>query len=253
MGAFVKVTECRQTSGGSIHSYTASVTSTAGNALFGLCGVYYTGANQNPTFTLSGGGTWTTDKVDNQHFTSTNDNIASALASCPSATGGTQTLTFTWGITDNTFNIFTAWVYEFSGMANPVLDAAGTGTQGAASPVTTNAQTNTNANDVMFGFGYTYSSGVETHGSPGNSWIMPAGGDETDGTNFLTGVTAYKIVSSSASQSTSWTDSPSVAWTSLIGAYKQAPVTTPVGRLIMPNQNTPGLYLPVTVRTALPW
>src|SRR3954463_16484660 len=98
---FVTVTELNNSGGAGV---SGSVTSTASNALIALASTYYTGVVANPTLTLSGGGTWTTDGRDNQHFSGSNDDFGLGFASTPSATGGTQTITTTWGTpgTDNT-------------------------------------------------------------------------------------------------------------------------------------------------------
>ena len=148
------------------------------------------------------------------------------MPACSSATGGTATFTVTWS-NSATNSVAEAYIYEFSMMpASGILDTGSTpvGQQGSASPVTTSSLTNANAADVMLAIGVTYSSGNETHGSPTNSWTMPTNGDETNG-NALTSVTAYKIVTASAAQSTSWTDSPSVPWTAFIAAYKSSAAT----------------------------
>jgi hypothetical protein len=218
VATFVKCTRLQ----GVINSNAASgsVTATASNTLIALSGVYYGGAAGTPTMTMTGGGTWVTDARNHQHFTSSNDNFSMGFASVLSATGGTATMTVTWS-NSATNSVAEAYIYEFSGMpASSIVDVGSTpvGQQGSASPVTTPSLTNANASDVMLGLGVTYSSGAEVHGAPTNGWTMPTNGDETSG-SALTSVTAYLLVSSSAAQSTTWTDSPSVPWTSFIAAY----------------------------------
>jgi hypothetical protein len=211
---------------GAINSNAASATvsATAGNLLVAIASVYYPGTATTPTLTVTGGGTWTLDSRDNQHFTSSNDNFCNGFAHVAAATGGSATFTVTWGVTA-TGAVAIGYIYEFSG-APGTFDAAGTGIQNTASPVLSPTFTNPTASDIMLAVGATYSAGTESHGSPANSWTMPTNGDETNGNSFLTGVTAYKIVSASAAQSTSWTVSPSVASVTHIAAYKAATTTT---------------------------
>jgi hypothetical protein len=238
---FVKVTKLH--GGANALSASGSVTATASNALLVATDIYYSGSAVTTTLAVTGAGTWTTDGSNNQHFGGTNDNLADGFASNPNTTGGTFTLTVTWGGGMGTANTaVTVFVYEFSGMpTSSILDSGmtPTGSTGAASPVSTASVTNANAADVMLAIGSTYSAGLETQGSPSNSWTMPANANEPDGTQFVTGMTAYKIVSASASQSTTWTDSPSVAWSSFIIAYKSviaAAQDTPELRHLRENQ-----------------
>lgn len=214
VAAFVKVTKIQNPGG---NSQGLAVTSTASNALFVVASGYYSGTVGTPTFSVSGGGTWTADGNNNQHI-GTTDNFVTGFASCPSATGGSHTITITFGVA---IGSFTGFVYEFSGMAtSSILDTLGTGTQGAASPVSTTALTNAGQPAVFLAIGGTLSSGGETQTSTGTGWTMPAGGNETNGAAQVTIVTGYKIVSTVAAQTETWTDSPSVPWASLIAAYK---------------------------------
>jgi hypothetical protein len=233
--AFVKVTELRS---GASNAASGSVASTAGNALFVGSVAYYSGALANPSLVVSGGGTWTIDKRDDEHFSATNDDIIAGWASCPSAPGGTQTITVTWG----TGFAVTAFVFEFSGMvtAQPMLDVAGAGNQNTTgSPITAPSLTSLNAADVFLSICSIYgASSANTPTSTGTGWTQPAGtfptiGYEQDNTAFVASGTGYKIVSSAGPQQQSWTvlNGPTAA-TALSVCYKQAagggPTTTPI-------------------------
>lgn len=209
-----------------------SVTSTAGNALIMLATGYYTGTVGSPSLTASGGGTWVTDGTDNQHFTSTNDNFVLGFASCASATGGTQTITCTFPSTVGA----QAYVYEFSGMApaNSMLDTLGTGAQVSANPLATSSLTNANANAVFMAVGFTYASANVTYGSPTNSWTTPTNGSDGNSTDNTT-VTAYKIVSTVASDSTGWTVSASEKGSTFIAVYKQLWLPSGLGPDMTPD------------------
>lgn len=214
MAAFVKVTKV-QNGGGA--SASASVSSTASNALFSV-GADFGDFSSAPTYTVSGGGTWTSDGTAKSAGTTSNSSVG--MASCPSATGGAQTITCTFSAA--AFGT-TNWVYEFSGMASSsIRDVIGTGNTGTVSPESTESLTNTNANDVMLAVSSDQTSPPTTYGSPSNSWTTPSGGTETDGSTQTTGASAYKIVSASASQSTSITINSSATWEMLIAGYKQA-------------------------------
>lgn len=215
--AFVACTKLQNPSGASVGG---SVSATASNALFAMSGAYFFGATSTPTYTVSGGGTWTTDGRDNQHYAS-NDDECQAFASCPVATGGTNTVTVTWG---SPVVQFTAYVYEFSGMAtSSILDVSPTGKQGSISPLSTNAMTNVTANAVFMAVASTLSSAsTEVFASTGSGWAAtPTGGSEGSSAQ-LTGTTGYAIVSTIASRTESWTDDHDFPWANYIICYKQA-------------------------------
>jgi hypothetical protein len=221
--AFVKCTLLQSTTSGTA---SGAVTSTAGNALIIGTGAYYAGAAASPTLSVSGGGTWTSNTTNNQHFTSTNDNFVLGFASCPSATGGSQTITVTWA-GGPTYTVSTAYVYEFSGMASSsMLDVAGTGQQGSTSPIASTSLTSTNAADAFLMVSGTYTgSSSDTYGTPTNSWTTPTNGSQPSNTGF-SGVSAYRIVTAAGANSTSVSVTPSEPWASLIVCYKAAPTGT---------------------------
>ena len=91
---FVKVTKLQNTGGsGATDVVSGAVSSTAGNALLVVAGAYYDASTAHaPTLAVTGGGTWTSHTPTDHHF-SGNDNMCMGFASCPSVTGGSQTLT----------------------------------------------------------------------------------------------------------------------------------------------------------------
>jgi hypothetical protein len=225
--AFVQATELR---GQSNNPVSGSVSSTAGNALFALI-ISAVDTNALQTATVSGGGTWTTDKRLESNTPGYNCQIS--FASCPSATGGAQTITVS--VANTTTGGTTAFILEFSNMAaasmadvfDTALHASGTGT----TTITTNALTNTNANDVFLAAFGTASSVTETFGSTGSGWTMPSGGFEGDAA-WITGACGYKLVSATGSQTQTWSNSQSDPYASMIGCYKQGAA---------PPQDTPEL------------
>lgn len=220
MATFVKATKIENASSGTA---SASVAATAGNALMVVSADYGASA---PTLTVSGGGTWTTDA---HTATDAGTGYTIGLASCPSATGGANTITVAW----SAGSANTSFCLEFTGMANPVLDAVGTTNAATSANEATASQTNSNASDVMVGTGFDAAGGVPTY-TPNNSWTIPTNGSETNSATYITGWAAYRIVSSSASQNTTVTNGApgqSVAYYTLIAAYKQAgggPTTYPL-------------------------
>jgi hypothetical protein len=217
---FVKVTKCPNGA--------ATVTATAGNTLVMVASGYYSGTVAAPTFGVSGGGTWAALGSDNQHLAPT-DNFVCGFAVCQSATGGALTITATFG---SPVAANTSFAYEFSGVPSAVVDILGTGTQGATSPISSTSLTNIAAAAVFLAVGATLSTGTETHATTGSGWTMPAGGDETNGATSVTAVTAYQIVAAAAAQTETWTDSPSVPWTSFIVAIKSG-VSIEPGHLML--------------------
>lgn len=206
---------CTKLENGSGDSASASVTATASNALI-MAAADFNSTTISPTYTVSGGGTWTTDDTVAWNAAS---GYVIGYASTPSATGGTNTVTaaFTAGVA------ITAFCLEFSGMATiNILDAAGTTNTGTVSPESSQSQTNSNATDVMLASAFDGLSTGGSYGAASNSWAIPTNGSETNN-NFITGWTAYKIVSVSAGQSTSVAvTGTTLDWYSLIMAYKQA-------------------------------
>jgi hypothetical protein len=216
---FVKVTEI----GGAGASVAVSVTSTAGNALLATCGTTIGVAS---TLTVSGGGTWTTD-YDVDVAAVVHD---AGFASCPSATGGAQTITvaFTTGASSTSF------ILEFSGMpSSSMFEANGTTNSGTVTAPTgnvtlsTQALTNSNATDVFVAYVRVANSGGSTWSSTGTGWTLPAGGSDTGAGSPDAAACGYQIVSTAAAQTESWQfNDPGSAhadlWLAIIGCYKQA-------------------------------
>lgn len=224
--AFVAVTELVNGSG---LSASGSVSSTASNALIGL-GYnfrYNSGSacNADTAMAVSGGGTWTNHGLASTN-TAGNIPVTVAASSTPSATGGTQTITATWSGGTGAFDGGAIFVYEFSGMAtSSLLDSLDTsGNTATSSTITSPAKTNANASDVFFAVFETVSGANETIASTGSGWTLPTGG--YDGSvSSVTGGTAYKIVSTSASQTETWSNTESVPYLATIVCFKQAATT----------------------------
>ena len=210
MAAFVAVTEIASNSSASA---SASVTATASDALIVIAAEYNA---TSPTMTVSVGGTWTTDQNTATDTGGSRTNYTIGLASCPSATGGTNTVTVSW----SAGSLVTSFLMEFSGMANPVLDAVGSTNAAISSSPSTASQTNANANDVMVAGIFDGAASNPSFSAPTNSWTLPTGGQE-DNASIVTGCVVYKIVSASATQSVSVTNNQLDPYYSLIAAYKQ--------------------------------
>jgi hypothetical protein len=224
--AFVAVTKL-QTSTGATCS--GSVSSTAANALF--CGAAsYVGTTTGSNLSVAGGGTWAADAAQID-VSDTSNKFKLLLASCPSATGGSQTVTVSNGVVSGV----TAFVYEFSGpAAAPILDtsppavAAGTSTT-----ATTGSETNVQADALFFGV-MVDASGANPATVTGTSsgWQYPAGGVEKNGSTFQVIGTGYKIAASALTETSAWTIN-SVRWDAAIACYKAAAAAA---------QDTPELY-----------
>lgn len=210
MAAFVA---CTKVENGSAGSATVSVSSTAGNALFAPAGVANSVA---ASYTTSGGGTWTTD-VNVQA-----SSLEVGIASCPSATGGAQNIT----CASTNGGAISAFVHEFSGMAtSSIKDVGGTSNSGTGTSQSTTSLTNTNASDVFIAVFVDLSAIVETITQTGTGWTTATNGSEPDGATKMAASSGYKIVSTAAAQSDTWTTSDSIGWLSISAAYKQAAAT----------------------------
>ncbi len=208
---FITVTKIEGNTGSSAN---ASVASTAGNVLLATCSAYE-GANSTNTLSMSGGGTWTTDISTN--YDTVGDRACDAMCSCPSATGGTQTITVSGGNASGA----AAGVYEFSGApATPFLDGTPPAiATGSSTSATTNSCTNTNGAQAVF----VAVVGVDVSNSQsitGNStgWVYPAGAKQTDGTSFWCWASGYKIVTIIGAETSNWTIA-NVPWGTMIAAY----------------------------------
>lgn len=183
-----------------------AVTSTAGNAL--ICAIAALGT----TYSVSGGGTWTTDKTG----TAGTGGFKNAFASCPSATGGSQTITVS--VTGNPG--ITAFVMEFSGMAaSGIYEGSTTTGSGNGTTFTTSALTNTQATAVKVAVTGNDSSLNSAFSSTGTGWTLPTNGSEPDGSTWLAAACAYKIVSASQSDTETWTRTGTVNWVADIATY----------------------------------
>ncbi len=230
MASFVAVTELVNTTGASA---SGSVSSTASNALIGL-GYdfrYNSGGavTADSAMAVTGGGSWT----DHGLASSTSGvpiSLSVAGSSTPSATGGTQTITATFSGGAGAFVGCALFVHEFSGMAtSSMLDSIDTtGAHATSTTITTPAKTNANASDVFFAVFETESTGTETLATTGSGWLSPTGSTDGAGTS-VTGGTAYKIVSTSASQTETWSNSESVPYEATIMCFKQAAGVIPPG------------------------
>lgn len=196
-----------------------SVSSTAGNALFSGAAVYETGGTA-ATITTSGGGTWTRDSSTTAIPISASINtMGAAISSCPSATGGSQTITLTRSAGSTGVIGF---IYEFvgnprSGISDATSPAVKTGT---STTVTSNTLANVTTNALFI------SVMVDDDGAnpstltgTASGWTFPAGGKETDGSSYLPVATGYKIVSSVVTENSAWTVTSS-NWGALIAVYK---------------------------------
>lgn len=193
-GVFVKVTEIRNGAG---QTATGAVTWTTGNALFAAMAGFSTSTITG--YAVTNGGTWTTDATQ-----AAVSSIGSGLASNPSATGTGATVQAQ--VNGTGASGITAFIYEFSGMlSSGILDAVGVATSGNSATCTTPALTNVQA-DAVYVAAYSSDSFVAgASSSTGTGWVMPAGGSELDGTTQLAAGSAYKIVSSVAAQTETWT------------------------------------------------
>jgi hypothetical protein len=213
--AFVAVTKVQASTGASA---SGTVTTTAANAML-CCAASYCGTTTGSALAASGGGTWTTDTS----VTDTNDannKFKGLIASCPSATGGAQTVTISNGNASGA----TAFVYEFSGnVTSSIRDAASPAVAvGTSTAPLTNSLSNTTA-DAVFVAMFTNADGGNpaTNTGGGTGWTYPAGGKETNGATFQILGSGYKIVSSVAGETSSWT-AGNFRWDALIAVYKAA-------------------------------
>ncbi len=204
---FINVTKLEASSGS---SFNGTVASTAGNALFACAGT----TSLSTTPTVSGGGTWAKDTSGNNSTL-----CAASISSCPSATGGSQTVT-----TSNTAGGVTI-VYEFSG--NPssgILDAASpAAATGTSATATTGNDTNVTAAAVFIAMMvYNTSGNPATVTGTTGTFTYPAGGLETNGSSFDALGSGYRIVSSvTANANSAWTID-SAGWVALIAVYAAA-------------------------------
>lgn len=208
--AFVNCTELQSTS----QSASGTVTATAGHALIAVILEY--GPSNTPNYTVTGGGTWTTDL----NGTSSNT-MGVGFASCASATGGSATVT----VTSTAAGIgTTAYILEFSGMLSSGMyegPASGTAcSSGTSTTPTTSALTNTAADAVKIA-GAAFDAGDNlAWSSTGTGWTMPpTNGSEPDGSSFLVSACAYKIVSASQSDTEVWSRGSSNPWVAHIATY----------------------------------
>lgn len=211
--SYVKGTVIQSATG---NNCSGPVTSTAGNAL--ICG----GSSDNPTPTnptITGGGiaTWTKDASGSYNGAG----AAASISSGPSSSGGTNTLTATASGTSGA----TAIVHEWSGLpsSGTLSDAASPAIKtGSATPASTNSLTNVSANAVFVAWVSDITgANPATVTSTGSGWTLPSDAVNTNGTTGDACGLAYKIVSSVAAQSESWTID-STQWGALIAVYKQA-------------------------------
>ena len=230
--AFVKVTELRAGSG----SASGTVTATAGNALI-VCVASFQ-ISGSGVLTVSGGGTWTTNRSGT--MTSALQNF---FASCPSATGGSATITAS--VTNS--GAVTAFVYEFSGMApSSMYEGAASSTNGNGATKTTGALTNTQANALKLAITGVDSGATVAFTSTGTGWTMPSGtfpstGSEPDAT-WCVAASAYKIVSASQSDTEAWTRTGADNWVADIATYL-APAGGG-GTSVTPDAIASGVVLP---------
>lgn len=197
---------------GSGASASGSMTTTAGNALVACVHSF----NNSGAITGSGGGTWTSDASGS--FNAGIDSLA--ILSCPNNSGGTLSLTFSATGASGVVAI----VYEVSGLpSSSIRDATSpavkTGTGTAAS---TNSLSNVTANAIFIGMvGDTDGSASSTVNGTAAGWTYPTGAQEKNGSSFNVTGTGYDIVSSTGSQSSTWTITSST-WGALIAVYKGA-------------------------------
>lgn len=232
--AFVKITKLQSSTGSTC---SGSVSSTATNALF--CGASsYCGTTTGSQLAASGGGTWAGD-TSVTDVSDTSNKFKGLIASCPSATGGSNTIT----VSNGNANGVTAFIYEFSGNATSSMRdatspavAAGTGTT-----ATSGSLSNVTANALFFA-AMTNASGANPATVTGTSsgWTYPAGGVETNGSTFQTLGTGYKIVSVTGAETSAWTIN-SVRWDAMIAVYKAAGgAAAPQGPILQGRVMTPG-------------
>lgn len=213
--AFVAVTKVQSSTSSSAAN---SVTSTAGNALFCVA-ASFCGTTTGSALAASGGGTWTSD-TSQTDVNDTNNKFKGLIASCPSATGGAQTVT----VSNGNANGVTAFVYEFSGnVTSSIRDATSPAVNaGTSTSVSTNTLANVTAAAVFVAM-FTNADGANpaTVTGTGSGWTYPAGAKETNGTTFQVLGSGYKIASSVVTESSTWTDG-NFRWDGLIAVYKAA-------------------------------
>jgi hypothetical protein len=193
------------------------VSSTAGNQLIAVVVEY--APSTNVLSSVSGGGTWTV----NANGTTTSILMKVGFASCPSATGGSQTITVTWASGSGT----TAFILEFSGLqASPIFEGAGSQASGTSTTPTTNALSNTQASAVKIAGAVIDATNNAAWTSTGTGWTLPTNGSEPDGVSWLIAACGYKIVTSAQSDTESWSRSGSNAWQANITTYLTATAAT---------------------------
>lgn len=178
-------------------------------------------------FVVAGSGAGSIDSVsDNKGNTYTqigstitsSSGSKSGLFSCQNGTGGAG---HTWTAVIANAEVKNIYAVEITGgLLSGILDQAPAGVEDASSPFTSNVTSTTaQANELLLAFVATDTpSGTETI-TWGNSFTqLDANGDS----NFVTGGSAYRIVSATGAFSTSITSDVATSAVSLIAAFKEA-------------------------------
>jgi hypothetical protein len=210
--AFVKCTELT----GGTNSASGTVSATAGNALIVVLLVF--APSTNVFNSATGGGTWTI----NVNGTASSLATKVGIASCPSATGGSNTMTFNFAGGSGV----TAFVAEFSGLKpSGIFEAAGTDATGTSTTPATGALTNTQATAVKVAGAVIDATNNTAWTSTGSGYVLPTNGSEPDGVTFLIAALSYKICSVSASDTETWSRAGSNPWRGNQATYLDTPVT----------------------------
>jgi hypothetical protein len=237
--SFVNCQQLKSTSGNNV---SGTLSATAGNALFAPEAAYM-GGDTTHTPTISGGGTWTQDVSVNNFTDGTQTfNMACAISSCPSATGGSQT--FTGASNASGGKGVQLSIYEFSG--NPSSSIKDANSPAAAysnanvTSETTNSLSNVTANALFIALCQDADgSAAGTMTGTTTGWTYPALGKFTNGsTGGQEYGSGYNIVSSVAGQTSNWTISSSYAQ-AIIAVYKAAG-GIPTRWLVGPSPGGPG-------------
>ena len=194
---------------GSGSAITVTLTTTAGHLIVVNIFSYYNAT----TFTQSGAGDTLT-----QAFTNSGNGLSRQYYNCNSA-GGSRTFTMT--ITGGTTDVIGMFVSEFSGnVTSSCFDVSaqgtyvGSGTSFASG--TTATTTTTNAVGVAF-----FQTGGTGPGAnltaASNSYVIPTGGN-TVSTGY--GGVAYKVLTATGTQTTTFTTDISIPGIAMIGTYK---------------------------------
>lgn len=215
--AAVKATKGVATTGTSI-TLTA-LTATAGNALL-TGGAGYVGGATGAWSVTRSGDTFTTDTEGGTDSPLTISSNWAGLASAPNVgAGGTDLVA---SCTNG--NGIAVFAFEVSGLpTSGIRDAASPAiARGNSTAPASNNLTNVTANAIFIGVNADESGANPATETPGTGWTDTVGGTtmtNLNGSNSPVCAEEYKIVSSVAAQSATWTIDTN-KWGAIIGVYK---------------------------------